>query len=60
MDCSLLVDLSFAETLIIPLASISKVTSICGVPLGAAGISVKLNWPSDLLSDAFFLSPCST
>jgi hypothetical protein len=29
---------SFAETLIMPLASISKVTSICGTPLGAGGI----------------------
>jgi hypothetical protein len=27
----------------IPLASISKVTSICGTPLGAGGIPSKLN-----------------
>ena len=32
-----------ADTLIMPLASISNVTAICGVPLGAAGISVRLN-----------------
>ena len=54
IDCSLFEDLSLAETLIIPLASISNVTSICGVPRGADGISVKLNWPKDLLSGTFF------
>ena len=35
MDCSFLVSKSFADTLRIPFASISKVTSICGTPAGA-------------------------
>ena len=48
IDCSLPVFLSFAETFKIPFASKSKDTSICGTPLDAAGISVKLNWPKDL------------
>jgi hypothetical protein len=37
--------LSFAETFKIPLASISKETSICGKPLGAGGIPSKINLP---------------
>ena len=60
IDCSLFDDLSLAETAIFPFASISNVTSIWGVPLGAAGMSVRLNCPKDLLSEAFFLSPCNT
>jgi len=40
------VPLSTAETFKIPLASISKVTSIYGTPLGAGGIPSKLNLPS--------------
>jgi hypothetical protein len=40
------VPLSTAETFRIPLASISNVTSIYGVPLGAGGIPSKLNYPS--------------
>merc|ERR1719189_1382064 len=36
---------STAETFSIPLASTSKVTSICGVPRGAGGIPVRLNSP---------------
>ena len=36
--CSLFVALSLAETLTIPLASISNVTSICGTSRGAGGI----------------------
>merc|ERR1719250_413015 len=39
------VDLSQALTLRIPFASTSKVTSICGTPLGAGGIPVKSNLP---------------
>ena len=35
------VPLSLADTLTIPLASISKVTSICGIPLGADAIPDK-------------------
>ena len=41
--CSLPVDLSLAETLTMPLASISKVTSTWGVPLGAGGMPTKSN-----------------
>ncbi|KYN15759.1 hypothetical protein ALC57_12057 [Trachymyrmex cornetzi] len=62
---SLPVDFSIAETFNIParrntyqcllhcnlpLASISKVTSICGTPLGAGGIPVSSNLPRMLLS----------
>jgi len=39
------VPLSYAETYKIPLASISKVTSIYGTPLAAGGIPVKSNFP---------------
>ena len=48
IDCSLPVFLSLADTFKIPLASRSKDTSICGVPLLAGGKSVKLNCPRDL------------
>jgi hypothetical protein len=41
MFCSLLVALSFATTDNIPLASISKVTSICGTPRIADGMPSK-------------------
>ncbi|KYN40784.1 NAD-specific glutamate dehydrogenase [Trachymyrmex septentrionalis] len=60
---SLPVDFSIAETFNmpakyyqyllycnLPLASISKVTSICGTPLGAGGIPVSSNLPRMLLS----------
>ena len=60
MDCSLPVALSFADTCRIPLASISKVTSICGTPRGAGGISLRSKRPSDLLAVATSRSPCST
>ena len=36
--CSLPVPLSLADTLTMPLASMSNETSICGTPLGAGGI----------------------
>lgn len=36
--CSRPVPLSLAETCTIPLASMSKVTSICGTPRGAGGM----------------------
>lgn len=49
--------LSFAVTFIIPFASISKLTSIYGTPLGAAGIPTKSNVPKDLLSEAISRSP---
>ena len=58
--CSLPVPLSLAVTLIIPLASISKVTSICGTPLGAGGIPTSWKRPREVLSAAIFLSPCNT
>ena len=43
-----------------PLASTSKVTSICGTPIGRGGISTNSNLPRDLLSEAISLSPCRT
>ena len=51
---SLLLTLSFALTLIIPSASMSKVTSTCGTPLGAGSIPSRLNSPNDLLYFAFW------
>ena len=51
---------SFAVTLMIPFASISNLTSICGTPLGAGGKSVRLKLPNDTLSVAIGLSPCTT
>ena len=52
--------LSFALTETIPLASMSKVTSIWGSPLGAGGIPCRSNCPNILLSAAISLSPCNT
>ena len=49
-----------ADTLTIPFASISKVTSICGTPLGAGAIPTNSKFPKILLSDAISLSPCKT
>ena len=57
MFCSFPVPKSFAETFVIPLASMSKETSICGTPLGAGAIPSSLNRPRDLLSLAKGLSP---
>ena len=54
---SLLVALSKADTLTNPLASISNVTSICGIPLGAGAIPDRVNLPNVLLSAAICLSP---
>jgi hypothetical protein len=59
-DCSLPVVRSLAETCRIPLASMSKVTSIWGMPRGAGGIPVSWNFPMVLLSMAIFRSPWST
>src|SRR3984893_14850868 len=56
MLCSLPLSLSLAETLTIPLASISKVTSICGTPRGAGGMPTRSNWRSSLLSAAISLA----
>ncbi len=60
IDCSLPVFLSLADTFKIPSESISSVTSIWGVPLGAASIPSRLNWPNDLLALATSRSPWST
>ena len=46
IDCCLFVALSFAVTDKIPLASISKVTSICGTPRGADAIPSRRNVPN--------------
>ena len=54
---SLPVPLSTADTLTIPFASISKVTSIWGIPLGAGAIPDRVNLPKVLLSAAICLSP---
>jgi len=54
------VDLSFADTFMIPLASISKVTSTYGCPLGAIGIPPNSKSPKHLLSTAISLSPWNT
>jgi hypothetical protein len=60
IDISLPVALSFAVTCTRPLASISNVTSIYGIPLGAGGIPIKSNCPKLLLSRAISLSPWQT
>mmetsp|Transcript_57952 Transcript_57952/g.164996 ORF Transcript_57952/g.164996 Transcript_57952/m.164996 type:complete len:243 (+) Transcript_57952:346-1074(+) len=60
MVCSLPVPRSFAATFRIPLASMSKVTSICGTPRGAGGTPSSRNVPRILLSLANWRSPCST
>ncbi|KAI6141574.1 hypothetical protein EDD17DRAFT_1498785, partial [Pisolithus thermaeus] len=49
--------LSEAETFKIPLASMSKVTSIRGTPREAGGIPVNLNLPWRLLSLVHVRSP---
>ena len=43
-----------------PLASISKVTSICGTPRGDGGMPMRSNEPSSLLSAAISRSPWNT
>ena len=57
---SLPVPRSLAVTFRMPLASMSKVTSICGTPLGAGGKSTRLNSPSETLSAAIARSPWNT
>uniref|UniRef100_J3L0X5 Uncharacterized protein n=1 Tax=Oryza brachyantha TaxID=4533 RepID=J3L0X5_ORYBR len=54
------VALSAALTLRMPLASTSKVTSICGVPLGAGAMPVRSNLPSSRLSRVMLRSPSNT
>src|SRR5678815_5415636 len=60
IDCSLLVARSLAPTLRMPLASMSKVTSISGRPGGAGGIPCRWNLPRVRLSRAIGRSPCRT
>ena len=60
IDCSFPVALSFADTFRIPLASMSKLTSICGTPRGAGGSPSKWKRPIVLLSFAKGRSPCNT
>mmetsp|Transcript_77918 Transcript_77918/g.154776 ORF Transcript_77918/g.154776 Transcript_77918/m.154776 type:complete len:352 (-) Transcript_77918:618-1673(-) len=57
---SLPVDFSSADTLSMPLASMSKVTSIWGTPRGIGGMPVRLNSPSLLLSLVRERSPSKT
>ncbi|KAF0753339.1 putative secreted protein [Aphis craccivora] len=52
--------LSLADTFKMPLASMSKVTSILGTPLGAGGMPVRSNVPNRLLSLVIALSPSNT
>ena len=52
--------MSFAETLMIPFASMSNVTSTCGMPRGAGGMPTSWNLPSVLLYVAISDSPWST
>ena len=47
--CSLPVPRSLALTCRMPLASMSKVTSICGTPRGAGGMSVEMERAEDLV-----------
>ena len=57
---SLPVPLSLALTCKMPLASMSKATSICGTPRGAAGMPSRLNSPRALLPEAISRSPWKT
>ena len=57
---SLPVALSFAVTFRMPLASMSKVTSICGTPRGAGRMPPSLNLPSVRFCAAIGRSPCMT
>ena len=58
--CSFSVARSLAVTCRMPLASMSKVTSTCGMPLGAGGMPVSWNLPMVRLSIAILRSPCRT
>ncbi len=49
IDCSLPVPRSLAPTLTMPFASMSKVTSICGMPRGAGAMPVSSKVASFLL-----------
>mmetsp|Transcript_12179 Transcript_12179/g.13884 ORF Transcript_12179/g.13884 Transcript_12179/m.13884 type:complete len:265 (-) Transcript_12179:14-808(-) len=60
MLVALPVSFSLADTLTIPDASMSKLTSICGWPRGAMGMPPSSNSPKSLLSAAISLSPWKT
>mmetsp|Transcript_56864 Transcript_56864/g.160480 ORF Transcript_56864/g.160480 Transcript_56864/m.160480 type:complete len:449 (+) Transcript_56864:131-1477(+) len=60
MVCSFPVPRSFADTLRMPFASMSNVTSIWGTPRGAGGTPSRRKLPKTLLSWANCRSPCST
>ena len=57
---SLPVPLSFAVTWTMPLASMSKVTSICGTPRGAGAMPASSKEPSSLFCAAISRSPWKT
>ena len=58
--CSFPVPLSFAETLTMPFASISKVTSIWGVPLAAGGIPTNSKFPKSCYQLPFLFHPVNS
>ena len=58
--CSFPVPRSFADTLMIPFASMSNETSICGIPRIAGGMPTSWNLPSVLLNETISDSPCAT
>ncbi len=60
MFCSLPVPRSLADTFTMPLASISKVTSICGTPRRSAADAVQLEAAQALVVAANSRSPCRT
>ena len=60
MDCSRPEAWSLAETCTMPLASMSKVTSIFGTPRGAGGRPVSSKLPSGWFSDHIGRSPWAT
>ena len=60
IDCSLPVPLSFADTCTMPFASMSNVTSTCGMPRGAGAMPVSSKVPSGLLSRVNSRSPWNT
>ena len=51
---------SFAVTFMIPFASMSNFTLICGTPRGAGGTSVRLKLPKETLSATIGRSPWTT
>ncbi len=60
IDCSLPEAWSFAVTCTMPLASMSKVTSIFGTPRGAGGRPVSSKLPSGWFCDHIWRSPWAT